>query len=173
MAATYEPIATTTLGSSASSYTFSSIPQTYTDLVLVLFGYGDGADGNSIVGRVGNGSLDTGANYSTTRMSGNNVTATTGRATNVDFMRFMNVSGQSTSSSFPTSLIINYMNYSNTNAKKTMINQVSQIGGSYPGTEVIINLWSNTAAINTIQIYPYSASFAAGTIITLYGIKAA
>jgi hypothetical protein len=32
MAKTYEPIATTTLGSAAASITFSSIPATYTDL---------------------------------------------------------------------------------------------------------------------------------------------
>lgn len=170
---TYTAIATTTLGSSASSYTFTSIPGTYTDLVLVLNGYGAGSDGNSIVCRVGNGSVDTGTNYSTTRMSGNGSAATTGRATGSDFMRFQNVSGQSTSSSNPTSLVVNFMNYSNTSHKKTVINQVSQLGGSYPGTELIVNLWSSTSAINAIQIYPYSASFAAGTNITLYGIAAA
>ena len=32
---TYTPIATQTLGSAAASVTFSSIPQGYTDLVLV------------------------------------------------------------------------------------------------------------------------------------------
>ena len=36
MATTYEPIATTTLGSAAASITFSSIAGTYTDLRLVL-----------------------------------------------------------------------------------------------------------------------------------------
>ena len=36
MPVTYEPIATATLGTAANSYTFSSIPSTFTDLVLVV-----------------------------------------------------------------------------------------------------------------------------------------
>ena len=38
-AATYEPIATTTLGSAASTITFSSISGSYTDLILVFLLY--------------------------------------------------------------------------------------------------------------------------------------
>ena len=48
MPATYEPIATTTLGSAATNITFSSIPATYTDLRLVLVARSDRAI-NSIV----------------------------------------------------------------------------------------------------------------------------
>ena len=170
---TYTPIATTTLGSSASSYTFSSIPQTYTDLVLVLNGYGAVTDGSSIVGEVGNNSLDTGANYSMTRLSGSGSTASSGRASGTNFIRFANLTGQSTSSSNPTSLIINFMNYSNTTTFKTILNRVNQINGSYPGVEALVNLWRSTSAINIIKLYPYASSFAAGTTLTLYGITAA
>ena len=38
MPATYEPIASTTLGASAAAIEFTSIPGTYTDLVVVLQG---------------------------------------------------------------------------------------------------------------------------------------
>jgi len=170
---TYTPIATTTLGTTTSSYTFSSIPSTYTDLVLVLYGYGASSDGSSIICRVGNGSTDTGNNYSTTRMGGNGSASSYGRYTSAAFMRFAALTGQSTSSSNPTSLVVNFMDYASTTAKKTVLNQISQLGGSYPGTELNANLWSSTSAINTIEIYPYLASFAAGTVITLYGIAAA
>lgn len=173
MPATYEPIATTTLSSDTSSYTFSSISSTYTDLVLILSGYGAGSDGNSIVCRVGNGSVDSGTNYSTTRLSGSGSSSSTGRSSSSDFMRFANLTGMSTSSSNPTSLIVNFMNYSNTTTYKTILNRVNQVNGSYPGLEAIVNLWRSTSAINTIQIYPYAASFATGTQITLYGIKGA
>jgi hypothetical protein len=35
MPATYEPIATTTLGTAAATITFSSIPATYSDLMQI------------------------------------------------------------------------------------------------------------------------------------------
>ena len=139
MASTYVPLATTTLGSAQSSYTFSSIPGTYTDLILILNGYGDGPDGNSVVCRVGNGSVDSGTNYSTTRLSGSGSAASSGRSTNADFMRLQNLTGQSTSSSNPTDLIVHFMNYSNTTTYKTVLNRADQPNGSYPGVEAIVN----------------------------------
>ena len=39
---TYQPIASVTLSSAQSSVTFSGIPQTYTDLVVVVSGYYSG-----------------------------------------------------------------------------------------------------------------------------------
>ena len=65
---TYVPIESKTLGSAANNITFTSIPQTYTDLVLVFNGDLTSITGCSV--RVGNGSIDTGNNYSLTRMWG-------------------------------------------------------------------------------------------------------
>ena len=61
---TYTPIASTTLGSAAASYTFSSIPNTYTDLVLIasMADSNSGADQRMLVQVNG----DTGTKYSTT-----------------------------------------------------------------------------------------------------------
>jgi hypothetical protein len=65
MTATYEKIATSTLGSTASDVTFSSISGSYTDLVLIVnetcsTGSGLNVQFNS----------DTGSNYSSTYMYG-------------------------------------------------------------------------------------------------------
>ena len=68
MTATYDPIATTTLGSAASTITFSSIPNTFTDLRLVLFGVTLNATGTYNQIRFNN---DTGTNYSWTQLLGN------------------------------------------------------------------------------------------------------
>ena len=57
MASTYTPIATTTFASTATSYTFSSIPTTYTDLVLVAVPAQGAPVGSSPLVQVGNGSI--------------------------------------------------------------------------------------------------------------------
>ncbi len=62
MPATYEPLATTTLGSAASSVTFSSISGSYTDLVVVFSGTAGGGNSNLIL----TFNSDTGSNYSWT-----------------------------------------------------------------------------------------------------------
>lgn len=171
---TYSTIATTTLGSAQTSYTFSSISGSYTDLVLIVSGFGAVADGYSILCQVGNGSVDTGSSYSSTILGGNGSSASSTKASNQTFMRLMSITGQSTSSSNITNLIVNFMNYSNTTTNKTVINRANQPAGSYPGTEAIINLWRSNSAIDTIKVFPFTgASFATGTTLTLYGIAAA
>ena len=77
---TYSTIATTTLASAAASYTFSSIPTTYTDLILVLNGSFDTF--NNVRFQVGNGSVDTGSNYSATRLLGDGSAASSDRISN-------------------------------------------------------------------------------------------
>ena len=59
---TYEPIVTYTTSGGDTNHTFSVIPQTYTDLILVFKGSMSTFGG--IWMRVGNGSVDSGANYS-------------------------------------------------------------------------------------------------------------
>jgi hypothetical protein len=70
MAPTYEPIATTTLGTAAASITFSSIPATYTDLRLVVVAKAVSASTLDV--RFNN---DSGTNYSKTEISGDGSSA--------------------------------------------------------------------------------------------------
>ena len=81
MAITYEPIATTTLGTSASSVTFSTIPGTYTDLVLVVAGTSAATNGNEMQF---NG--DTGNNYSFTLLYGTGSAAVSSRNSNISLL---------------------------------------------------------------------------------------
>ena len=163
---TFSPIATTTFGSGATSYTFSSIPSTYTDLVLV---------GQTIVAS-GTGyefslqfNSDTGTNYSNTYLVGTGSATASGRGTN---FAYIDAGYLSTNSGNPNTRICNIMNYSNTTTYKTVISRASSDNAGQVSTTA--NLWRSTSAINTIKVYSAQGlTFATGTQLTLYGIAAA
>jgi hypothetical protein len=161
---TYTPIATTTLASAAASFTFSSIPSTYTDLVLIATG-GTVASGQAIFAQY-NG--DT-TNYSDTVLVGNGSAASSTRASvnGVRIIgRFLGTDGTLNANG-----ILHIMNYSNTTTFKTSINRANN---SY-GTSASVTLWRATpAAINSIALIGDGPSnLLAGTTFTLYGIASA
>jgi hypothetical protein len=166
MASTYEPIATTTLGSAASSITFSSIPATYTDLRLVFVGKRDGATSNYVVVNVNN---DTGTNYSDTQLNGNGTTATSTRNTTADAWYCGTVATIETNPAFFSLDIFSYAGSTYKTALSTFSNDRNGSGG----VQYDVNLWRNTAAITSVKISAYTGNYASGTIATLYGIKAA
>jgi hypothetical protein len=160
MAATYTPIASITLGADAASVTFSSIPQTYTDLVLIMNGY----TASDYVYYQLNG--DTAANYSRTHLFGNGSTATSNRLTGQGAL--FSAIGVIAS---PGQGISHIMNYANTTTNKTVLNRGNYASG-YVGMQV--GLWRSTAAITSIQIFEGgSGNLVAGTTFDLYGILGA
>ena len=162
--ATYEPLATTTLGSAQSSVTFSSISGSYTDLVLVFSVKANTAALNSGV----RFNSDTGSNYSNTTLEANGSSVGSQRHTNVDFIRTDAYSNPTTSTfSFK---IVHINNYSNSTTYKTAL---VRSGDSSTGVDAVVGLWRNTAAITSVNIYARNDSFASGSIFTLYGIKSA
>lgn len=159
MPTTYEPIATTTLSSAQSSVTLSSIPGTYTDIVIIINGTNSTSEGafrfycNS----------DTGSNYSWTQLYGDGSSAASNRGSNDTRMT---LGRQATTAS---TSIVQFMNYANTTTNKTAI------GRGSPTTIVTANvgLWRSTAAITQLVISNEGGNIASGTTFTLYGIKAA
>ena len=75
---TYTPVASQTLSASASSVTFSNIPQDYTDLVLVAVPAGSTGSNGFFRFRLNS---DSGTNYSSTYIYGDGTTAYSARAT--------------------------------------------------------------------------------------------
>jgi hypothetical protein len=158
MPVTYDPIATTTLGT-AGTVTFSSISQSYTDLLLVVEGTASPAV--NIEMRVGNGSVDTASNYSNTYMVGTGSSALSSRETSQTVCSIGAVyTGR-------TINLIQLMNYSNTTTNKSFLNRMSAAGS---GAAAYVGLWRNTSAINIITL---TTTLGAGTVLSLYGIKAA
>lgn len=161
--ATYEPIATTTLGSAAASYTFSSIPSTYTDLVVVCSAVTATVD-NLVINFNG----DTAANYSWTTVGGNGTAASSNRGINTNLPYIQYASGVDTTRS---TVLVNVMNYKNTTTYKPAI---CRGNNTAYGTDATIVLWRSTAAISSLTILTRGGvNLAIGTTLTLYGIAAA
>lgn len=163
---TYKPIATTTLGSNQTTVSFSSIPATYTDLVLIMMHKGTG--GASAINGYMRFNSDSGSNYSKTQMLGVGA-AQSQRASNA------------TSIVWPfdeTEWLVtrfNIMNYANTTTFKTTI--FRQDAGTY-GTAEVVGLWRSTLAINAISLTASdnqgsgtADQFVSGSTFTLYGIE--
>lgn len=165
-APTYVKLASNTLSGAAASITFSNVPQSYTDLILVV-DYSLNVSNSSLFVRL-NG--DTGSNYSYTRMSGTGSAASSGRGTSSDQAR---ITADTTAQSASTRQIvtINLMNYNNSTTYKTFLSRYNSTGG----VEAFVDLWRSTAAVTSVQIKGYdgTAIIESGATFTLYGIKAA
>jgi hypothetical protein len=160
MPSTYEKIDTTTLGTASNSVTFSSIPATYTDLVIIVAGATSTISGVNL-----QFNSDTGSNYSRTALFGTGSTAGSVRSSNVVQI------GTGTLSTTQGVSRINVMNYSNSTTNKTTISRTDLASDEL---STIVGLWRNTAAINTIKVAAdFGVNFNTGTTFTLYGIRSA
>jgi len=159
---TYNCIATTTVsGTSTNSVLFDSIPSTYTDLVLVV-------NSSKTTGSVVNIYLrfngDSGTNYSATAVYGTGSVAGSFRETTT----IWGIAGNQTTGMSNT--ICHIMNYANTTTYKTFLRRNNVPDDS---TSAGVALWRNTAAINQVEVLlTVSNFFTAGSILSLYGIKA-
>jgi hypothetical protein len=165
MPSTYEPIATTTLASTNSQITFSSIPNTYTDLRLVFLGTGQ----STYVSLRFNGSAST---YSNTdfRLQGTSV----GSERRTSSSEINSGSGGPSTANNPILVTYDIMGYRQTAAFKPVIMKTASSSGATDGhVDIVSGVWHSLSAINQVQVFGFGGSFDAGTIATLYGIKAA
>jgi hypothetical protein len=160
MPSTYEPIATQTLGSAAASVTFSSIPSTYTDLIAVFNGASTGGF-ESVRVTINS---DTGSNYSRILLIGTGSVAGLSRANNESYLTLgaMNTTNSTN--------LWQFMNYSNTTTNKTVLARANVASNTVREN---LGLWRNTSAITQLDFSASVSTIAAGSTITLYGIKAA
>ncbi len=167
MANTYQLIASNTLSTGASSITFSSIPQTYTDLVVRLSARCDAASVDRSLGIRPNGSS---ANDSNTSLSGNGSTASSTRST-VDFNAGRFTGANATANTFG-SVEIYIPNYTVAQNKPMSVFGVAETNATTVTMRVNALLWSNTAAITELTIDTDTAPlFVSGSSFFLYGIK--
>lgn len=161
MATTYDKIATTTLGSTSSTITFSSIAGTYTDLRFVLAATTTaGLDLNTTF----NG--DTATNYSFVRLQGNGSVISSTSSASQNYIRsnyFSYVASQ------PYLLTMDLFSYAGSTFKTCLIEN-SEERNANGAVARQIALWRSTSAITSITFTTSSSTFAVGTTATLYGI---
>ena len=168
---TYTPIATQTITGTVSTVTFSNIPQTYTDLVLVSSARSAAGDRVSAFYFDLNGL--TSNIYSRTYLLGDGSSASSGRATSQGLGQLGTNTGTVSDGGVFAITTSHIMNYTNTNTYKTVISR-NNIQQPTAGASVsaYINLVQTTAAVTSLTLYTVS-SFVAGSTFTLYGIAAA
>jgi len=167
---TYTLIGSTTLSTASATVTFSSIPATYTDLLLVLGDLKASVSSNTICVRYNS---DSATNYSYTILTGTGSAVQSARGTSQTYSFFggYNVGVDQT---YPSVMVGHIMDYANTTTFKTGL---SRYGIERPGfngeTQAIVNLWRSTAAINSVTVATYTGNWSIGSNFKLYGIEAA
>jgi hypothetical protein len=159
---TYTPIATTTVSGTPTTVSFTSISGSYTDLILISSASGST---NAVIQAQFNS--DTATNYSFTYMFGDGSSASSGRASSVNYVRAGRTA--SSSSSFVPN-ILQIQNYSNSTTFKTVIERENDAAASVFAS---VGLWRSTSAITSILLTISGGTFTAGSTFTLYGIAAA
>lgn len=175
MPGTYIPIATTTLTGTTASYSFTSIPQTYTDLVLRIAPLATNNNGRAQIMYFND---DGGANYTWLRLYG------ASNVSNTMFISSLTTSGAMSigaaagaGSSIDSGNLIewNILNYSNSTYNKNVLAKHRFQEDADGAREIgrFAGVWKNNNAITKITVAPGSGDYVSGTVITLFGIKAA
>ena len=163
-------IASNTVGSGGvASVTFSSIPATYTDL-LIKMSVRNGTN-TETVGSVFFNSDTTDSNYRYRRLLGDGSSASSLSGSN-PYWFYMSTTGD-TSNTFANCEIY-IPNYAGSAQKSISSDIVTENNSTSALAVLTAGLWTNTSAITAIQVRPYASgggNFAQYSTAYLYGIS--
>ena len=163
-------IASNTVGSGgASSVTFSSIPATYTDLVLFTSLRDTVSAVNNAGARIILNGSSTG--YSRRDIYGDGSNAYSSVESPASWARYGEQPGATSTANTFSNDTVYIPNYTSSNYKSLSADSVGENNATTAYTVLTSNLWANTAAITSIQIQSNSASWAQYSTFYLYGIK--
>ena len=165
MANTFKKIQTVTVGSGgAATIDFTSIPQTYTDLKIVVSARHTTSETSNDVLATINSST---SGFTARRLYGSGSSAASD--TNARVVG-MTVGASATASVFGNSEVY-FPNYTSSNYKSYSADLVGETNASTAYQILIAGLWSNTDAITSISLAPGSGSFVQYSTATLYGVS--
>lgn len=166
----YTLISTQTLNSNVTTVTFSSIPQTYTDLVLVT------SARSTLAASVGSSTYmslnGSSANFAHRRFYGNG-SAAYANVDGVSSAYSNDINGQGTNTYNFSNSKLTFYNYTSANYKPYTIDTAVENSNSTAAyTMLTSGIWSNTAAITSISFASEgSSSFQIGSTFSLYGVS--
>jgi hypothetical protein len=174
----YDSLATVTVPSGGSStIDFVGIPDGYKHLQIrgiSQISYGGGTQYGYLSLRLGNGSIDTGSNYSNHLLRGQGTDVASSGAANATYSWAGMTWLQTGSSSYFGVGVIDILDYANTNKYKT----VRALGGADanastpPGVVAFLSgNWRSTSAVNQIRLLSIDGNFKEFSQFALYGIK--
>lgn len=173
VATSFESISTVTVGSGgAANVEFTSIPSTYAHLQIRIFGRSNRTSVIDAVNVRFNG--DTGFYYAEHWLYGDGSSALAYGSGGTSLMSTARIAGDSAGSNVFGSIIIDVLDYTNTN-KFTTIRSLGGTDNNGSGeVDFISGLWRNTNAVTSITLYPgTSTDWKQYSHVALYGIKSA
>jgi hypothetical protein len=163
---TFTKIASVTVGSGGSStISFTSIPSTYTDLVLLLSGRSNSSNVQDGCFLTING---VGTNRTFIQLSGNGSNAVAGSGSDT---YIGNADGGSSTSNTFNNCAVYLPNYAGSTNKSFSVDIVAETNATTIGSFLTAGLWSQTTAINALSFNLSSFNFVQYSTATLYGIK--
>ena len=166
---TFELIASSTVGvGGAASIDLTSIPNTYTDLVLKV-------SARTTTGSFPDGSLqfnnDTGSNYRWRNIYGTGAAAGSNNGGTTTSIAFGTLVGSSETANTFTSSEIYIPNYAGSTQKSLSVDSVTENNATTAYMAMLAGLWTSTSAITSIKLTTSAAAFAQYSTAYLYGVK--
>jgi hypothetical protein len=159
-----------TVGSGgAATIAFSSIPATYTDLVIKVSVRGDATFSTQQMYLTFNGTT---SGYSARQVYGDGSSATSATLSNSGAaISIVNTNTSvSTANTFSSSEIY-IPNYAGSNYKSVSADSVTENNATAAIAGLTAGLWSNTAAITTVTLTPQGGNFVQYSTAYLYGVS--
>jgi hypothetical protein len=164
-----------TVGSGgAANIEFTNIPQTYTDLVVMLSGRTT-ANGDSY------GEIDlsfngapTGTAYSWRRLLGNGASASSASGSSDDAINLWQITGSGSTASTFGNATYYIPNYTSSNNKSVSADGVTENNSTQAVATLYAGLWASSSAITSLRFtVVYGTSFAEYSTAYLYGVSSA
>jgi hypothetical protein len=164
MANTYTLINSYTATGSVANIDFTSIPSTYTDLLVKASLRG--STNNNIDMLLQFNGVTTNYNFRWISGDGSSAGSATGATSNGGFMDMNN----NTANTF-SNVEIYIPNYLSSNYKSVSFDAVTENNATTAYSVMGASLWSNTAAITSVKLLPSPGNFVQYSTAYLYGIK--